>query len=359
MCQRKEGWAGNLIVCLAKWDTLAGMSRPARPRVVWIDLLRGVAVVGMIQTHVMNALLDSRFDTAGWRHQLSFFDGLLAPAFLWIAGYMQGMAVRRAQREGRPVVTSARLRRLGFVALVGYLLHVPWHLWGKGDFGAESWRMALQVDILPCMALTLAMVLFAGLAPRIWFDAITVALSAFFVFAAPAAQDWHTGWVGLDAYLNHKTGSLFPLFPWVAFCAMGSLASRWEISWKTLLPAAVVFILLASVLPSAGYFYVSPSFFAERLGWLGLLILAVWLFSQRFAPAWLQLAGRESLFVYVFHLLLLYSVPWRGTTLSLWIGHTLSLPATGLAFLIVLVICLAGAWLNERRKRHRRQAATS
>ena len=92
----------------------------------------------------------------------------------------------------------------------------------------------------------------------------------------------------------------------------------------------------------------------RRLGWLGLLILAVWLFSQKFAPAWLQLAGRESLFIYVAHLLLLFSVPWHGTTLNLWIGRTLSIPATAVAFLIVLGICLGLAWMNEQRKQRGR-----
>ena len=39
------------------------------------------------------------------------------------------------------------------------------------------------------------------------------------VFAAPAAQHWQTGFLVVDAFLNHNTGSLFPLFPWFGFCA--------------------------------------------------------------------------------------------------------------------------------------------
>lgn len=336
-------------------DTLAGMPPPARPRLVWIDLLRGVAVIGMVETHVMNVFLDSSYDGSGWRHELGFYNGLLAPAFLWIAGFVQGLSIRKAQREGRPVVTGARLRRLAFVALLGYMLHVPWGVWGAGDFGAESWRIALQVDILPCMAVTLAMLLCAGMARGVWFDLITALLAAFFVFAAPAAQEWRTGVIFVDSFVTYSgTKSLFPLFPWVAFCALGSLASRWEMTWRTLLPASLVFIALGVGLAPDGYSYVHPAFFAERLGWLGLLILAVWSFSQQFAPGWLQLAGRESLFIYVAHLLLLYSVPWKGTTLNLWIGRTLSIPATAVAFLIVLGICLGLAWMNEKRKQRGR-----
>lgn len=331
-------------------DTLARMPPPARPRVTWIDLLRGVAVVGMIETHVMNTFLHAGFDSARWRHELGFYNGLLAPAFLWIAGFVQALGIRKAQREGRPVVTGARLRRLGFVALIGYLLHVPWNSWCAGDFSTETWRVALQVDILPCMAVTLAMLLFAGLCRGVWFDIVTLLLAAFFVLLAPTAQFWRTGWLFVDGFLNHGTGSLFPIFPWVAFCSAGSLASRWEISWKTLLPMSLVFIALGMAFAPSPFSYVHPAFFAERLGWLGLLILAVWLISQKFALAWLQLAGRESLFIYVAHLLLLHSIPWHGVTLNLWIGRTLSISATALVFLIVLSICLVLGRLNETRK---------
>jgi uncharacterized membrane protein len=345
----------KFVVPMAEMDTLAGMSLPTRPRLTWIDLLRGLAVVGMIETHVMNTVLDASFDDTRWRHELGFFNGLLAPAFLWIAGFVQGLGVRRAQAQERPVVTVARLRRLGLVALLGYLLHVPWNFWGVGDYGPESWRIALQVDILPCMAVTLTMLLCAGLARGPWFDVITCLLAAFFVFLAPAAQPWHTGWIFVDSFVTcNGTKSLFPLFPWVAFCAMGSFASRWEMSWKTLLPVSLALIALGMGFAPSSYAYVHPAFFAERLGWLGLLIIAVWLFSQKFAPAWLQLVGRESLFIYVAHLLVLFSVPWRGTTLNLWIGRTLSIPQTVIAFFIVLGICLALAWANERRRERKR-----
>lgn len=326
------------------------MSSPARPRLTWIDLLRGVAVVGMLETHVMNVFLDSTYDHAEWRHQLSFYNGLLAPAFLWIAGYIQGLSIRKALRNGQPVVTMPRLRRLGLVAFLGYFLHMPWHLWAQGDFGAESWRIALQADILQCMAVSLILLLVVGMAGSRWFDLLTLALAGFFVMAAPAVQQWHTGLVFLDPFINHDSGSLFPLFPWVGFCAVGSLASRWEVSWRTLLPTALGLIALAMIFKPTGYSYVHPSFFAERLGWLGLLITLIWLVSQRFAPAWLQLAGRESLFIYVSHLILLYSFPYHGTTLNLWIGRTISIPATTAVFLLVLLLCLGFAWLNEKRK---------
>ncbi len=72
------------------------MSSASAPRLIWIDLLRGLAVIGMIETHVINAVLDARFDGSRWLHELMSFDGLIAPMFLWIAGYAQGLAIQKA-----------------------------------------------------------------------------------------------------------------------------------------------------------------------------------------------------------------------------------------------------------------------
>jgi uncharacterized membrane protein len=331
------------------------MPPPPHSRLVWIDLLRGVAVVGMIETHVANSFLGEDCLGTRWFHTLDFFNGLMAPSFLWIAGYLQGLAVRRAQREGRPVVTGARLRRLGLVALIGYLLHVPWHVWSRGDFSAESWRIALQVDILPCMAVSLAMLLVAGLLRERGFDAVSLLLGGFFVAAAPAARDWHTGWIFVDAFLNRAAYSWFPLFPWVGFCALGSLMSRWELSWRTLFPASLLCIALGHAFAPAVYAYDHPAALSERVGWLGLLITAVGLVSRRFAPGWLLLAGRESLFIYVAHLLLLYAIPsWQGASLGASLGKTLTVPTAVLLFLGVTAVCLGLAWLNQWRKRRAR-----
>lgn len=323
---------------------------PSARRLVWIDILRGVAVIGMIQTHVWNAFLHPSYDAMGWRQEWNFLSGLLAPAFLWIAGYIQGRSIRKAHRESRPVVTPSRLRRLGTIVLLAYGLHVPWNFWLAGDFSRESWRIFLQADILQCMTLSLTLLLLMGhLRPR-WFDLLTLLGITFAVFFAPAAQQWHTGTLLGDAFLNHNTGSLFPLFPWFGFCAAGCLASRWEVSWKTCLPWALSLIMVGLWLTPHGY--IQPSFFFKRLGWLGLLVTATSLISPVCAPRWVQLAGRESLLIYVVHLLLIFSIPIHGLPLHQALGRTQSLWNSELIFMGVLSVSLALAWLNDWRKKH-------
>jgi hypothetical protein len=308
----------------------------------------------MVETHVLNVFLDAQYEGSGWRGQLSFFNGLVAPAFLWIAGYIQGRSIRRSYEMGRAVAPAARWQRLGLVLGLGLFLHVPWHLWLAGDFGPESWRIFLQMDILPCLALSLALLLGLGCLRQPAFDAGTLALLVIFVFGAPLTSSWSSGFPVVDGLFNRGSGSLFPLFPWFGFCAAGSLASRWELKWPGLLAVAGVLLALGYVLEPAEFSSAHPAFFSERLGLLLLGVLGVQRMARYFAPAWLQLAGRESLLIYVSHLVLLHSVPaGAGLTWDRYVGQTLSPFTSGFLFLAVLGFCLALAWEKERRKKNR------
>ncbi|WP_075089575.1 hypothetical protein [Verrucomicrobium spinosum] len=89
----------------------------------------------------------------------------------------------------------------------------------------------------------------------------------------------------------------------------------------------------------------------ERLGWLLGLILLVKAVSRLAAPKWLQLAGRESLLMYMLHIILLHAFPaGGGMTWDRKIGQTLSLPSVALVFVGLLSVCLLAAWFNETRK---------
>lgn len=328
--------------------------RPQTARLAWMDLLRGLAVIGMVETHVVNTVLAARFDNEPWLAKLMSWDGLIAPMFLWIAGYAQGLAVGRAHAAGKPVLNAARLRRLGLIGVLAYALHIPWALWARGDFGAESWRIFLQADILQCMAVSLlAIACIAHLSPR-RHVMVLAALAVGSIFAAPAAMHWETGLMPLDAFLNRAHGSLFPVFPWFGFAACGFLATRWQTDARARQVIAVVvgatMVLAAPHFAPSPWFSQHPSFFFERLGWLMVIAVAAQLIAPWLAPRWIMLASRESLLLYVLHLQILYALPVHGQPFNVWIGRTQSMPATALIFVAVLVASMLGAWLNEERK---------
>ena len=136
-----------------------------RARVEWLDLFRGAAVVAMIETHVVNTFLAPALRDAAWFGWLNWFNGLIAPAFLFIAGYAQGMSWRAG--DTKPVAFARRTKRLAGVAALGYALHFPW-----AEIGRQRWAEALrtwtQVDVLQCLAAALLIVLCVQAASRLF-----------------------------------------------------------------------------------------------------------------------------------------------------------------------------------------------
>lgn len=307
----------------------------------------------MIETHSVNVFLQTDYAKAGWHGWLDYANGLLAPTFLWIAGYLQGSRIRNAPPDQLRRSAPKQFSRLAWIFFLAHLLHVPWTSWAAGDFSPDSWRIFLQADILQCLAISLVILLLCGLcAPIRFYDPLTLGLFSAAVFLAPAAALWHSGFLPLDSCLNRETGSLFPLFPWLAFSAAGSLMSRFQPNWRTWLPAAFVLIIFGNLTQTGAFSSTHPGFFCERLGWLILLAFVVHQMPPQFHPGWLLLAGRHSLMIYVVHLLIIHALPvpvMAGTPDKLW-GGALGLRSTALVFLGLLLICLFLAWLSDQRR---------
>ena len=56
-------------------------------RYIFIDLLRGWAILIMIEVHVFNAFLLPELKQTNWFDVLTFINGLVAPAFLFVSGF--------------------------------------------------------------------------------------------------------------------------------------------------------------------------------------------------------------------------------------------------------------------------------
>lgn len=327
---------------------------PPSSRFEWIDLLRGIAVVGMIWTHVANTFLPAEVQATAFYHSLSFYHGLVAPTFFWVAGYMRGVS---AARPGLRKPAWPTVKRLLMIWFIGYLLHMPWEALTSGQWSADALRILFQSDVLHCLALS-SLLLFGverGLHERpvpAWVIAGLVGLTV--VLLTDSMATVATGFMPLDGYLSKASGSLFPVFPWVGFACAGFVSGSFGLPGLRTLLAGV---LLALILPQVPGFWGTVPFFFERLGWV-LMVAAALANGARwiaYAPRWLMLAGRESLSLYVVHLLIIYAVPWwGGRTLSMAIGPTQSWPQIGGWFVVVMVLSLLTAWLNERRKLLRR-----
>ena len=144
--------------------------------------------------------------------------------------------------------------------------------------------------------------------------------------------------MGLLAYFNHSTGSLFPLLPWLGFVCAGFLVSAAVARERTLVPHALWIAgaaALAWLVPGA------PGFFFQRLVWIVAFVPAFVFLAAKVRPRWLAFAGRESLILYAAHLLLIEALAGLGVARA---AHGFAGCAAIFAAVLGVSVALAVGW---------------
>src|SRR5437867_8821101 len=145
----------------------------------------------MIETHVVNALLQISFKEDLSFRVLTFVNGLVAPTFLFCAGFAFAISVHRKWEQYIAVRQAFRryFIRLLFILIVGYSLHVPFFSLRRilSPLRQDSWVSFFQVDILQTIAVTLMLlsILVVLLRREKVFVKVSALIAIAIVFAAP------------------------------------------------------------------------------------------------------------------------------------------------------------------------------
>jgi hypothetical protein len=138
-----------------------------KQRYFFIDLVRFVAVLFMIQGHVFDALLSPQVKALPWYYILDFFHGFVAPAFFFSSGFAYGLrrsvsGTIRLCGETPPAVESTDFYTL---IAVGYVLHLPYFSLRKTMHEAMPAELdaLFQSDALQCVGVTLLLLQLAVL----------------------------------------------------------------------------------------------------------------------------------------------------------------------------------------------------
>ncbi len=301
-----------------------------RARLEWLDFYRGLAVLVMIETHVANTFLATAHWPAEWRVNLNYVNGLVAPAFLFIAGYAHGLGLRR--KRAVRVRIGARLRRLAGIVTVGYAMHFPVGALLRGQW-AEAWRLGTQMDVLVCLAFSIAVLVvverLCGRFTRVVMWGVWLAVLS----AAWQCAQWTAGPIPLVAAVNQTTGSLFPLLPWAGFVFCGFDLSVRRPTLLGVTGSVVGAWGIFVVYRTAEFSAASTPFFMERAAWVVALVPVIAWLSQRWSPSLVLFAGRESLAVYLAHLALIELLALGGR-------NQLGLFASAALYLAVLAASL-------------------
>ncbi|MEW6060996.1 MAG: heparan-alpha-glucosaminide N-acetyltransferase domain-containing protein [Bacteroidota bacterium] len=335
----------------------------SKQRYLFIDLLRFLAVVFMVQGHTFDALLDFelRSNTLFFVHD--FFHGFIAPMFLFASGTAFGISTFKKWQE-HVSVTQHVWRRIGKflgLLLIGYALHLPYFSLQKILTVATEGEIATwqQVDALHCIAATLLILQLSILVLKtekrfIWCVG-TGAVAVIFLSPIVWSIDFKQMFpLWLVSYLNSGNNSWFPLFPWSAYLLCGVIFSWLFINAKEhrqamkLMQHAVVIGVLAftlslvvvnlpfNIYPHHDVWKVNPLIIVARLGFVAVITSAVFFAEHtvKIKSQIPQIMGRESLFIYVLHLVILYgSVVNKG--LQQIILPTLSVVQSTLYFILI------------------------
>ena len=335
-------------------------------RIRAFDWLRGLAVLVMIQTHAL-VLLRPELRQGDGFVTLQWIDGLVAPSFIFAAGFAMALTQVRAALSGDAAPAARRrrfrrtLRRIGEVLFIATLTNWAWF----PIFREPHWL--IRIDILHCIGLSLliALPILALLAPHpraLRWSALGLAAIAFGI--APLFEQVPPPW---GNFVSFRSGSLFPLLPWSGYVYLGAAVgaacatggARAAVRWLAALAAAGAALWWATphvvaLYPPHEFWVTDPTNHARR--WtqvclIALLLLGVERLRQE-GPAslpvrFIEVFGTSSLAGYFIHEMLLY-FHIAGFSFQVVWGDRCSWPRFGAVLALLIACTFALTWLTDQ-----------
>ena len=293
------------------------------------DLLKGIAVILMVQVHLTELFATPAFFDS-WAGKVSLFLGgpAAAPVFMAVMGYF--MAWKGVSSKAL-LVRGIKLIGLGILLNIGLNLHLLINYFGGAFSGIDPWTYIFGVDIL--FLAGLSMLVIAGIqkvAKKHWF---LWALALLLAAGAGSFLPLYKGELQVIHYLQayfwgEVYWSYFPLFPWLSYPLAGflfySISKSTNISqWSGITLVIIWLALLVGIAISFNYgFRISidlPAYYHHHaifVGWT-TAFLAWWVlswhfisisFSKNWISHYLQFCGRNVTTFYVIQWLLIGNI---------------------------------------------------
>lgn len=311
-------------------------------RLYALDLARFVAMILMMQGHIIDALVSPSVVDIGtfpWNiwHMIR---GLTAPVFLMVSGIVHVFANKRdSSGRIRPEVIARRIRWGLTLIGIGYLMVFPANrVWDLPFVPQASWATAFAVNILQLTGVTILLFTAVMSSTRsiasMGFRALVTGLSILsltpLMYTASVSAAVLPAW--LVPYLNASTGSLFPFFPFASYLFFGVAAGAYlhavpaeqrtaqlqKYGWRVGGVIAALAMLAHVVALNVGV----PFNELEHAGSVALVLRRVGIVLMLFSASawtlrktwrfrsWFTMFSAKSLYIYVIHLVILFGTPW-------------------------------------------------
>lgn len=342
-----------------------------RERLTFIDVLRGYAILMMLQGHTVNVALAEKWRSTEYPAFAVWYymTGLTAPTFFFAAGFIFSFLMARGEELGGQRLQKG-LRRCGSLMILGWVFHLKPPFFKslfQGDFSVIGETLG-RSHVLHVIGLSLLLIIgFWVLSRRRgrWFVMMTLVAGQLAFLLGPILATWSGDdpiWLRPFGTFLSSQNAYFPFFPWSGHAlngaALGVLA--WQTKWYREARWFGVLILvgllvkgLTGLTPEAsGAFYWRGGEVLMLLGLVGgfchLLQRKGW---EDFWPVKVVArCGQETLTIFGLHCIVLYGV-WFGIGLSQFYSKALGPWQTvGTAILIEISFITLAMNLQKLRK---------
>jgi hypothetical protein len=330
-------------------------SSGSRNRLIYLDWLRGVAGIVMLQGHAFHSFLKPDL-RGGAAYMYSQFLGGMPPAiFLFLTGITLAFLMYSFERKGISPANrlTGALRRAGYLFGIAMLLRLQLWLFSW----PSPWTNLLKVDILNCMGFGIALMSVMALFTTAQRVRLCAALGLLIAALSPLVSqlDWAAAPGIMKAYIAPDYNA-FSFFPWAAYLAFGMSAGSLirllkheqydrAMQWAALLGIAMILAaryfanLPFSIYPKSEFWLDSPAQVLIKLGVTLVLLAVAYVWTQYgAAPGWglIRQFGTTSLLIYWVHIELVYGrwLPWCKSNLT--VGQTVLAAAILIALMLLL-----------------------
>lgn len=306
-----------------------------KKRLLFIDILRGLAVFAMIETHVVNSIMRIEFRNGELFNTINIMNGFVSVAFLFLSGATFTISISKKLKLYKKLDKSLwiYLRKLSVILLIAYGLHLPvFSLSGLGDLSREQMLFFFNCDVLQNIVYTSLIALVVALLTPNYKHLkyiYSVLAFAFIVFSPLVWQLNATEHIPIffGAIVSGPEVSGFGLFPWSGYFLAGAAFTQFffeqenkvKLSILALPLCAIVVILsFATSEDLITYFawdnwwngFPTHTLFrlASMIGFFCIAYLIEQILPKSLNLKYLTLSGKESLMIYIGHLLFLYGI---------------------------------------------------
>ncbi len=340
------------------YHKIPGMERSSRNRTA--DLLKGVAIVLMVQVHLMELFArQDIFDSLTGRISLFLGGPPAAPVFMAVMGYYVALSGKTAKQM---IIRGVKLILLGFALNIGLNFHLLINIYtGSLQIGALVYIFGVDILFLAGLSIIILALMkkFVGLKPLPFIFTLVFFLFLRFLLQQVVGASTQNYFIAFF-YGEGAWWSYFPLIPWLVYPLTGYLFYILQKYGRKKIRPFYYYIVGTASLATVIFFNYGLKVSADLLRYYHhgfvfylytLCFLIFWLFlaniisgkPENIFSRFMEWLGRNVTVAYVVQWLIIGNIATS-------VYKTQGKPALAFWFVFVMILTSLGVWMWNRIK---------